>query len=836
MFYGPVLPRTLGRLGYDGPMAVAETATADCLGVRAAALENPAACPRKSREDVRSSRVARIGASLLLSLAMTAGLASTVLAVVPATQLVVLLPGQTASGTAPCYTGTPTAQTVGTPVLVTVNAVDASCAITTATPTVAITSTDLNATLPANAALSAGTGTFSVTFKTAGSSTVTATDQAASPLTPGTSASVLVAKGSQTITFGAAPTGVVAGATGKVVSATGGASGNPVTFSTTSLACAVNSSSGALTLLAVGICTIKADQAGNANYLAAAQASTDITVGQGSQTITFGAPPTGLVIGVTGKFVIATASSGLPVTYSSATPLVCAVDPSSGTLTLLAAGTCVIDANQAGNASYSAATQAQQSVAVSAGTTAQTITFTSTAPIAARVGGATYTPAATATSGLAVAFTIDATASSVCSISAGVVSFIAVGTCVVDANQPGNGTYAAAPQVQQSFTVAAAAVPGTYHPIAPVRLLDTRVNNGFTGKIAANTPATFQVTGFGGVPSYATAVTGNLTVTGSTAGWAVFLGPNPIVSPTSSTINFVAGQVLANGVTVALSATGSLWATYISNTGNTTDLVFDVTGYFTPDTTGGTYHPVAPVRLLDTRVNNGLSTKLAANTPATFQVTGRGGVPSGATAVTGNLTVTGSSAGWAVFLGPDPIASPTSSTINFVAGDIRANGLAVGLSATGTLSATYISTTGNTTDLVFDVTGYFTPDTTGAKYVAVAPARLLDTRVNNGITGKLSANTPATFLVRGLGGVPASATAVTGNLTVTGSTAGWAVFLGPDPISSPTSSTINFVAGDIRANGLAVGLSSIGYLWATYMSTAGNTTDLVFDLTGYFTP
>jgi hypothetical protein len=83
----------------------------------------------------------------------------------------------------------------------------------------------------------------------------------------------------------------------------------------------------------------------------------------------------------------------------------------------------------------------------------QTITFTSTAPSNATVGGATYTPTATATSGLTVDFTIDPTASSVCAINAGEVSFIATGTCVINADQAGNENYQAAPQVQQSFTV-----------------------------------------------------------------------------------------------------------------------------------------------------------------------------------------------------------------------------------------------------------------------------------------------------------------------------------------------------------------------------------------------
>lgn len=83
----------------------------------------------------------------------------------------------------------------------------------------------------------------------------------------------------------------------------------------------------------------------------------------------------------------------------------------------------------------------------------QTITFTSAAPVNAIVGWLTYTPSALATSGLPVSITVDTAASSACSISGGIVSFIGVGTCILDANQDGNLLYEAAPQVQQSFDV-----------------------------------------------------------------------------------------------------------------------------------------------------------------------------------------------------------------------------------------------------------------------------------------------------------------------------------------------------------------------------------------------
>ncbi|HEX4898691.1 MAG TPA: hypothetical protein VFV53_10075, partial [Candidatus Limnocylindrales bacterium] len=80
------------------------------------------------------------------------------------------------------------------------------------------------------------------------------------------------------------------------------------------------------------------------------------------------------------------------------------------------------------------------------------------------------------------------------------------------------------------------------------------------------------------MPSTATAVTGNLTATNQTGAGFVFLGPNPEANPSSSTLNFPAGDTRANGVTVALSATGSLSATF--GYSGSTDLIFDVTGYF----------------------------------------------------------------------------------------------------------------------------------------------------------------------------------------------------------------------------------------------------------------
>jgi hypothetical protein len=106
---------------------------------------------------------------------------------------------------------------------------------------------------------------------------------------------------------------------------------------------------------------------------------------------------------------------------------------------------------------------------------------------------------------------------------------------------------------------------------------------GLAGAFDSHVARTFQVAGVGGVPANATAMTGNLTVTGQTAAGFLYIGPNAMDKPTSSTLNFPVGDDRANAVTVALGAGGTLSATYAASTsGPTAQVIFDVTGYFTP--------------------------------------------------------------------------------------------------------------------------------------------------------------------------------------------------------------------------------------------------------------
>ncbi len=259
---------------------------------------------------------------------------------------------------------------------------------------------------------------------------------------------------------------------------------------------------------------------------------------------------------------------------------------------------------------------------------------------------------------------------------------------------------------------------------------------------------------------------------------------------------------------------------------------------FTADRSGSTYVPLNPSRLLDSRNGTGLSGPFSSHVARTFQVANRGGVPAGAVAVTGNLTVTAQTSSGYLFVGPNATNNPTSSTLNFPVGDDRANGVTVALGAGGTLSVTYVASAGvATAHVIFDVTGYFVPDASGSKYVALNPSRLLDSRNGTGLSGPFSSHVARTFAVAGVGGVPANATSVTGNLTVTAQTGNGYLFVGPNATNNPTSSTLNFPVGDDRANGVTVALGAGGTLSVTFVASAGvATAHVIFDVTGYFVP
>jgi hypothetical protein len=398
----------------------------------------------------------------------------------------------------------------------------------------------------------------------------------------------------------------------------------------------------------------------------------------------------------------------------------------------------------------------------------------------------------------------------------------------------------------------------TYVAVTPNRLVDSRVGTrlGLSASLLTRTPAEFVVVNRSGdpdlnVPADAIAVTGNLTVTNQgSSGYLTLTPSDPGSSPATSTLNFPKGDTRANAVTISLSGTGTLWVTYVGAAGMRADVVFDVTGYFVANSSGSTYIPLTPNRLVDSRAGTrlGLSASLHSGTPTWFTVVDRNpsdstrNVPAGATAVTGNLTVAGQTSGGYLALTPTkPSGAPTTSTLNFPTGDTRANAVTVPL-GDGRLWVTFMGSSGATADVVFDVTGYFIGDASGATYVALTPNRLVDSRAGTtiGLSSSLGSRTPAEFQVvdRSIDpqlNVPADAIAVTGNLTVTNQgSSGYLTLTPSDPGSSPATSTLNFPKGDTRANAVTISLSGTGTLWVTYVGAAGMRADVVFDVTGYF--
>jgi hypothetical protein len=181
------------------------------------------------------------------------------------------------------------------------------------------------------------------------------------------------------------------------------------------------------------------------------------------------------------------------------------------------------------------------------------------------------------------------------------------------------------------------------------------------------------------------------------------------------------------------------------------------------------------------------------------------------------------------------VASPTTSSLNFPVKDVRANGVTVPLNSAGDLSIVYGgASAGATTHVVLDVTGYFLNGTAGATFVPIPPARILDTRVGNGLSGTFKTNTPRTLLVEGRRGIGSSAVAVVGNVTVVGHTKSGYVSLTPTPTATPSVSTINILVGDVRANNFTLDLSNTGTLSGVYKAGSGATTHLVIDATGYY--
>jgi hypothetical protein len=137
---------------------------------------------------------------------------------------------------------------------------------------------------------------------------------------------------------------------------------------------------------------------------------------------------------------------------------------------------------------------------------------------------------------------------------------------------------------------AALTPPIAFVAISPCRLADTR-GNGFTGPfgppaMAAVTPRVFPVAGHCGIPLSAQAVSANMAVTNTSGVGFISVWPEgaPQPSPLVASMNFSAGQTIANAVIAPLGGTGGI--NVYARVG--LDLIIDVNGYFDTGAAGPT--------------------------------------------------------------------------------------------------------------------------------------------------------------------------------------------------------------------------------------------------------
>ena len=407
----------------------------------------------------------------------------------------------------------------------------------------------------------------------------------------------------------------------------------------------------------------------------------------------------------------------------------------------------------------------------------------------------------------------------------------------------GFGTGPASNQVQMQ-------APSLYAPLTPARICDTRpvsesgaAADQCTGQtLGPGGMIRVQVTGYGGVPASATSVVANLTVTDTTAPSYLTAWPAGQPRPLASNLNWSQGQTVANLVTLPLSAGGAI---QVYNANGQADVVVDVEGYYGPmtGTSGLGFSALAPARICDTRpvsesgapADQCTGQTLRAGGTIQVQVTGHGGVPSSATAVVANVTVTNTSTFSYLTAWPAGQPRPLASTLNWSPGETRANRVVIPLSSTGALQ--FYNDLGQA-DLVVDVNGYFSQGSPGL-FEAVSPVRICDTR-STAVTGQpadqctgraLGPSATVPVQVTGLAGVPAGAAAVVANVTATDTSA--ASYLTVYPAApQPLASDLNWSSGSTVPNLVVTELSPAGGL--EIYNDLGQV-DVVVDVFGWFT-
>lgn len=385
-----------------------------------------------------------------------------------------------------------------------------------------------NTTMTATNAADGDTGTFPVS----GVAAITQTISVSSP-------TALTSK----VAFGVAPVALAATAT----------SGLPVAFSSTTTSVCTGASTGIVTFINNGTCTIDANQAGNANYAPAPQVVITFTVSALPQRLTDTTPistpytTTPIPLSVASSNMTSTAAP-ICFAYTSGPGTVSGQAPVGGTcfppqtLTITGTGTVVMLASQAASPGFAATSLTVQ---VKVTPAAQNIVFTTpsgtlaTAPASIVYGSSLPLAATGGASGSPVTYTIDPSSTGAGSIStSGVLTATGLGTLVIDANQ-------------------AADAAGDYLPSPPVTTPPTLPVQAFLNVVPVSASTTPVISPANGATLYLSGNLNVVTIADTLAGAAVYYttdGSTPTVSSTPYTAPFTLttpGSATVNAIAIA---------------------------------------------------------------------------------------------------------------------------------------------------------------------------------------------------------------------------------------------------------------------------------------------
>jgi subtilisin family serine protease len=399
---------------------------------------------------------------------------------------------------------------------------------------------------------------------------------------------------------------------------------------------------------------------------------------------------------------------------------------------------------------------------------------------------------------------------------------------------------------------------GTYYPLPPQRILDTRIGVGAPkAPMGPQSTLPLQVTGRGGVPSSGvSAVVLNVTATNVSAATFITVYPAGATRPTASALNTVKGWTGANSVTVGVGTGGVV---DIFNNVGTTDMIADVVGFYAADATmvpitgpsggpygiGGEYQPVIPARVFDSRDPTNVATHgqpLSANHAVTVGADFGKAANFHVRALVINLTAVTPSAPGYLASWDGSGSPPGTSTLNYTPATYAVPNMAVvPVQYIGGLATIGIFTNA-TTHVVVDVMGFFDDSVLGGglRFEPMAPERLVDTRVG-------LAATPL--------GPAVTATITTGSPPTSGSSRGFALnvtavaptastYLSVWPANIPGMgvpfvSNLNAAPGQIIPNSVYTLVGPLNLLpgagdGAFNVYNNAGTTDLVVDLVGIF--